>query len=243
MFFRYFKKLAAGVKTKTLSRKCGFSKLTWNVDSSDRINIKRIMVFGDSNSFRPERSKTSWPELLEGRDPRHLNVFNESCDGRTTRYDIRECNGLSVIDKKLTAHAPLDYVVVMLGTNDVKSKYGPPSTAGIVNGMRQILDLVKTESREAKPILLTPPPIGNVISGELAGAQPRIPPIIAEYRLLAMSRDIRLIDIHSILEISMDLESDMVHLNTIGRQKVANAVWDNIQGENPHNEQAEVQSK
>ena len=87
------------------------------------------MVFGDSNAFRPGRSETSWPKLLEARDPRYLNIFNESCDGRTTRYDIGECNSINVIGKKLTSHSPLDYVVVMLGTNDVKNKYGPPSSA------------------------------------------------------------------------------------------------------------------
>ncbi|MDB4442849.1 GDSL-type esterase/lipase family protein, partial [bacterium] len=170
------------------------------------------MVFGDSNSFRPEQSETSWPKLLKDKDPHHLNVFNESYDGRTTRYDLGERNGLSVIGKKLTAQTPLDYVFVMLGTNDVKSKYGPPSTTEIVDGMRQILDIIETRGFGAKPILLTLPPIGNVISGDLAGAQFRIPPVVAEYRLLSINLDIRLIDIHSILDIRTDLESDMIHL-------------------------------
>ena len=188
------------------------------------LNIKRIMVFGDSNSFRPGASKTSWPELLEDKDPLHLNVFNESCDGRTTRYDIGELNGLSVIGKKLIAHAPLSYVVVMLGTNDVKNKYGPPSPAEIVEGMSQILETIKIYGGGAKPILLTPPPLGNVISGDLAGAQPRIPSVVVEYHRLSGNRNIQLIDIYSILEVSTDLESDMIHLNAVGRQKIANAV-------------------
>lgn len=231
MFFRYFKKLAAGIKTKTYSRKYGFSKLTWNIDSTDRTDINRIMVFGDSNSFRPEPSKRSWPKLLEDKVPLHLNVFNESCDGRTTRYDMGERNSINVIGKKLTSHTPLDYVVVMLGTNDVKNKYGPPSPTEIAEGMRQLIEIIENHGGCAKLILLTPPPLGNVTSGDLAGAKLRIPPVVAEYRLLSMNRDIRLIDIHSILEISTDLESDMVHLNAVGRRKVANAVWDGLQEE------------
>ena len=97
------------------------------------------MVFGDSNSFRPERGKTSWPKLLKDKDPLHLNVLNESCDGRTTRYDRGELNSLGVIGNKLTAHTPLDNVVVMLGTNDVKIKYGPPSPVEIAEGMMGII--------------------------------------------------------------------------------------------------------
>jgi lysophospholipase L1-like esterase len=186
------------------------------------------MVFGDSNSFRPGHSKAPWPELLEEKNPLQLNVFNESCDGRTNRYDIGELNGLSVIGKKLIAHAPLSYVVVMLGTNDVKNKYGPPSPSEIAEGMSQILEIIKIHGGGAKPILLTPPPLGNVISGELAGAQPRIPPVIAEYRLMAMNRNIRLIDIYSIMDINTDLEPDMIHLNALGRQKIADAVSANL---------------
>ena len=196
------------------------------------MNTKRIMVFGDSNAFRPGDGKTSWPKLLEDKDPFHLNVFNESCDGRTTRYDSGECNGLSVIGKKLTEHPPFDYVVVMLGTNDVKTKYGPQSPAEIAEGMSRILDIIENHGRGAEPILLTPPPLGNVTSGELAGAQSRIPPVGVEYRFMAMNRGIRLIDIYSILEIRTDLESDMIHLNAIGRGIVANVVWNELQGVN-----------
>jgi hypothetical protein len=36
-----------------------------NIVRTDRTDIKRIMVYGDFNSFRPERGRTSWPKLLE----------------------------------------------------------------------------------------------------------------------------------------------------------------------------------
>jgi lysophospholipase L1-like esterase len=233
MAFHVFKRLTAALRTKTTDRNYDHSGSKWSFSSPDTGKLKRIMVFGDSNAFRPGRSKTSWPKLLEDQDPLHLKIFNESCDGRTTRYDIEEFNGLSVIGKKLTAHSPLNYVVVMLGTNDVKTKYGPPSVAEIVDGMRQILDVIDVHSGGAKSILLTPPPLGNVTSGNLAGAQSRILPVAAEYRSLAISRDIRLVDTHAILDSSTDLESDMIHLDAVGRQKVASAVWSNLQDLTP----------
>jgi len=191
------------------------------------------MVFGDSNAYRPGSSKKSWPKLLEAKDPLHLIVLNESCDGRTTRYDIGECNGLSVIAEKLIAHEPLDYVVVVLGTNDVKNKYGPPSPAEIAEGMSRILEIIENHAGGAKPILLTPPPLGNVNSGELAGAQPRIPSVAVEYRRLSRNLNVQMIDIYSILEINTDFESDMIHLNAVGRKKIAKAVWADLQEINP----------
>jgi len=190
---------------------------------------KRIMVFGDSNAFRPDGGNTCWAALLEDRDPVHLCVFNESCDGRTTQYDTGERNGLSVIGDKLTLHAPLDYIIIMLGTNDVKSQYGPPSAADVADGIRQILDLIDAQSGGARPILMTPPLLGNVTSGDLAGTQSQISSVAVEYRLLAMNRDICLIDIHAILDSRTDLEPDKIHLNAAGRQKVDDAVWANLQ--------------
>lgn len=233
MFFRFLEKLAAGVKAKPYSCNHGSNKFKWQITKTDQTNIKRIMVFGDSYAYRPANSKNSWPNLLEAKDSLHFNVFNESCDGRTTRYDIGECNGLSVIAEKLAAYEPLDYVVVLLGTNDVKNKYGPPNPAEIAEGMRRIFEIIEKHSDDVKPILLTPPPIGNVNTGDLAGAQPRIPPVAVEYRQLSKNRNIRLIDIYSILDVSIDLESDMIHLNALGRNKVANAVWAKIQEVNP----------
>ncbi len=233
MVFRRFKKLTAALKTKASSRNYDGSVSTWAQSSTDSGSLKRIMVFGDSNAFRPDNNNTCWPSLLENKDPLHLKVFNESCDGRTTRYDIGEFNGLRVIASTLAAHAPLDYVVVMLGTNDVKSKYGPPSVADIVSGMGQILHVIDLHGGCAKPILLTPPPLGNVTSGELASAQSRIPPVAAEYRSLAINRDIRIVDIHTILDVVTDLESDKIHLNASGRQNVADAVWTNLQEMTP----------
>ena len=233
MFFQAFKRLTAALKTKASSRDYDRSGSTWTDSSTDRGSLKRIMVFGDSNTFRPVGSNTRWPLLLETKDSVHLNVFNESCDGRTTKYDIGECNGLSIIGSKLKSYAPLDYVIVMRGTNDVKSEYGPPSTAESVDGMRQILNLIDVQSGGAKPILLTPPPLGNVTSGDLAGSQSRLPPIAAKHRLLAMKRDIQLVDIHKIIDITTDLESDMIHLNAAGRQKVADSVWTNLQNLTP----------
>ena len=190
---------------------------------------KRVMVFGDSNAFCPDGNNTCWPALLENKDSLRLNVINESYNGRTTCYDSGERNGLSIIGRKIRRHAPLDYVIVMLGTNDVKKKYGPPGAAEIAYGMRRILDSISVHGGGAEPIFLTPPPMGEVLAGDLADGHLRIPPVAAEYRLLARTRDIRLIDLHAILDTYTNLESDIIHLNAVGRQKVADAVWDNLQ--------------
>lgn len=118
----------------------------------------------------------------------------------------------------------------MLGTNDVKTKYGPPRTTEIGYGLRLIFAVINIQGGGAKAILVTSPPLGNVTSGELASAQWRIPPLVAEYRLLATNCDVPLVGVNAIMDSNTDLKPDKMHLNPAGRQKVADAIWASLQG-------------
>ena len=188
------------------------------------------MVFGDSNAYRPGNTEDCWPSMLQHEGRNNLWVINESCDGRTTQYDTGECNGLKVVEKKIRNAWPLEYVLVALGTNDVKDKYGPPGATEVVAGIAKIITIIKTTNGGAKPILLTPPPLGNVICGELAGAQDRIPPVVAEYHRYANTQNIPIVDLYSTIYRDGDLEPDFTHLNHVGRRKVANIVCGNLRG-------------
>ncbi len=92
MVYKGFKNISTIIRTKS------FRKYTSNssndVASIDQrvVTPKRIMVFGDSNTFLPEGSNIRWPTLLKDRDPAQLDTINEGFNGRTTKYDLGECN-------------------------------------------------------------------------------------------------------------------------------------------------------
>ena len=194
------------------------------------IDRMRLMIFGDSNAYRPENSKNSWPAMLQRKSGNTLRVINESCDGRTTQFDSGECNGLGVIENKLRNAKPLQYLLIALGTNDVKDQYGPPDAASVVEGLENIINTVHKVDASIIPILLTPPPLGHVTTGDLIGAGKRLPLLAAEYRRYAARHNIRLIDLCAAIDAKGDLEPDCVHLNPVGRKKVANIVWANLKG-------------
>ena len=226
--FQCFKKLAAGVETKTFKKIDGHSELTLSVASTNRSNTKRILVFGDSNSFRPDGAEKSWPSILQNKNRSYLRVFNESCDGRTIGHDTGQYNGIAHILHRLNAYKSLDYIIFMLGTNDLKIKYGPATPQKIIRDMRNLIIAVASHGGDIKPILLTPPPMGVVTSGQLANAHSRVKQLAAEYRKLAFELGIPLVDIYSNLHITTDLEDDMIHINSKGRRKIADAVWSEI---------------
>ena len=96
-----------------------------------------ILVFGDSNTHGTvaltsldtrERHPPGarWPDVMAARLGR--TVIAEGQPGRTTVHDDPmegpHKNGLTVLPSLLESHRPLDLVVVMLGTNDCKARFG-----------------------------------------------------------------------------------------------------------------------
>lgn len=98
--------------------------------------MKNILCFGDSNTHgsNPVHGgrwpyHQRWTGLLQqslGRDGYY--VIEEGLGGRTTVFDDpaggEGRSGLQLLIPILNTHAPLDLVLIMLGTNDAKRRFG-----------------------------------------------------------------------------------------------------------------------
>lgn len=184
---------------------------------------RKLLVFGDSNSSRPNK-KACWPALAGKNLRSRFKIINDSIDGRTTMYDDGSRNGFLSLNKKLKSYTPLEYIVIMLGTNDIKIRYGPPNINDIIDNFGQMLNFIYATSKKTKTILVLPPPIGDKASGDFRGAFRRIIQLSAAMSSLAQERGIHAIDVYSILNLNTDMENDLIHLNRLGREKVANSV-------------------
>ena len=97
----------------------------------------RILIYGDSNSWgflddgQGLRYDKRWPmrmkERLATNSQSDISVIEECLPGRTTAYpdplEGPEYNGLPFLKPALLSHAPLDVVLIMLGTNDMKARF------------------------------------------------------------------------------------------------------------------------
>lgn len=97
--------------------------------------MKRVMIYGDSNSWgypadgSGVRMVARWPVVML-RHMSDVELIEENLPGRTTVHDDAEHmgetnNGLRYIEVALRSHAPLDAVVILLGTNDLKARFQP----------------------------------------------------------------------------------------------------------------------
>lgn len=93
-----------------------------------------ILCYGDSNTWGwdPVRKgrfarDVRWPGVLRAALGRGHEVVEEGLNGRTTLRDDPTAdgkNGRTYLQPCLETHAPLDLVVLMLGTNDLKARFG-----------------------------------------------------------------------------------------------------------------------
>ena len=140
--------------------------------------MKTILCFGDSNTWGCNPlggrfdHKTRWPMAMkillnEGcptNDP-DFWIIEEGQNGRTTcREDFvdGDRNGFRHIIPVLESHQPLDMVVVMLGTNDLKPRFSPVPL-DIALGVKKIVIAIQNSRTghnniAPKVLVICPPP-------------------------------------------------------------------------------------
>ncbi len=154
------------------------------------MNRKRILVFGDSNSwgFVPcaaselttrYDSSARWPGVVAARLGSTVEVVEEALSGRTTDLDDFQIdlpsahlrgatfNGAKLLPAILASHLPLDLVIIMLGTNDLKTRFNRSAhkvalaALGLVRLIEECEGGVATIYRAPKVLLIAPPPLGT----------------------------------------------------------------------------------
>ena len=113
--------------------------------------MKSILVYGDSlvwgrNAINRNRHeyKDRWPNVL-GASLENVKIWEAGLGGRTTDLDFPGLpgrNGLEHLPVALLQAAPLDLVILALGTNDLFAEAGrkPQDT---VNAMRSLVKVTK----------------------------------------------------------------------------------------------------
>ena len=134
---------------------------------------KRILCYGDSNTwgYIPTGGRydeeTRWPMRMARLLGEDYAVVEEGFNGRTCVLDDPTeggfKSGVAYLPPILMSHNPLDAVLVMLGTNDTKRRFGlTPMT--ISQGMMQLvrtakLYAVNDAGQSARVVIVAPPAI------------------------------------------------------------------------------------
>ena len=111
-----------------------------------------ILCFGDSNTFGTNPSggrwdlHERWPSVLQDELGTNYRVIEEGLGGRiTVMEDALEGDkcGKRHLPVLLRSHRPLDLVIIMLGTNDMKHRFNM-LPVDIAKGAAQLGEIVKS---------------------------------------------------------------------------------------------------
>lgn len=128
--------------------------------------MKNILCFGDSNTYGliPDGSgrydfTVRYPGVLQAILGDHYHIIEEGCPGRTTIFEdtLRPyTQGLDYITACIKSHTPLEYILIMLGTNDCKSVFGAGSRE-IAGGISTIVERIQNSIAPSPNILIISP--------------------------------------------------------------------------------------
>ena len=144
--------------------------------------MKQILCYGDSNTwgniagtFDPKRIihgryewGVRWTSILQELLGSDYHVIEAGLNGRTTDLDETHVhrpsrNGLATLPGIMDMHYPLDWVILMLGTNDLKIQF-KSSAEWIVSRLRQLIETIRNspfgrKDTAPKVLLMAPAPI------------------------------------------------------------------------------------
>ena len=141
--------------------------------------MKTILCYGDSNTwgfnyqggrFPPEER---WPDVMQRELGEDFYVVAEGLNGRTAGHDDPDddCseakNGRRFLIPCLRSHFPLDLVILMLGTNDLKVRFFT-TVDKVAEDVGTLAGMARTELRdlqgyEPEILLVAPMAIGDGI--------------------------------------------------------------------------------
>ena len=133
--------------------------------------MKTVLCYGDSNTwgYNPvtggrHNYEDRWTTILQEKLGSDYLIIPEGLNGRTTVWDDPielNKNGAAYLPPCLESHKPLDLVIIMLGTNDLKLRFSLPA-CDIAAGAGVLIDIVKKSEcgpmGKAPEILLLIPP-------------------------------------------------------------------------------------
>lgn len=201
--------------------------------------MKTILCYGDSNTwgYNPADQgryplEQRWVSVLAIELGAEYHLIAEGLNGRTTVWpdpvEGEYKSGKSYLLPCLESHHPLDLVVLMLGTNDLKHRFGQ-SAWDIAHGAGALVELILRsdfgrDGRAPQVLLVAPPPTcvaGTLFAEFFAGADETSRDLAWHYRLVAEELACHFLDAGAVIVSS---KLDGIHFDAGELPKLAGAV-------------------
>lgn len=197
-----------------------------------------VLCYGDSNTYgrdavtkgRLERN-IRWPGVLQQLLGEEYYVIEEGLNGRTTVWDdpVRghnKRNGSLYLLPCLESHSPVDMVILMLGTNDCKTRYCV-TPYDIGQSLGYLVEIIQKSNcgRNGSPsiLILAPPPLGKLTeyAETFSGGVEKSRGLVKHYKSIAEQYGCSFFDTSTVIHSST---LDGLHIDPEDHKKLAETV-------------------
>lgn len=208
---------------------------------------RTVMCFGDSNThgtmalrypmdIRRFARDVRWPGQMAAALGADWHVVEEGLPSRTTVHDDpvegHHKNGVRVLPALLETHRPLDLVIVMLGTNDLKMRYSVPAmdiAISVEQHLRTIAGSISGPDLTApKALLVAPVPIieTGFFAEMFAGGSEKSKALAGYYEKMAERHGAAFLDAGTVTQVD---PVDGIHLTAEGHAALGAAMAAKVQ--------------
>jgi len=203
----------------------------------------RILCYGDSNTWGWNPSTKEryhederWTGVLKKELGNEYIIIEEGLNGRTTVWDDPiegYRNGKEYLIPCLETHKPLDFVIILLGTNDLKRRFCL-SAYDIAQGAGVLIDIVNKSNagrneNPPKAMLIAPPSLGKLTeySEMFNGGQDKSRDFFKYFREVAKDYSCEYLDASTIVKSS---NIDGIHLDKEQHKLLGKAIAHVVKG-------------
>jgi lysophospholipase L1-like esterase len=215
--------------------------------------MKTVLCYGDSNTFgwnpisfdpldtpvvlgqhRFDENKR-WTGIMSSELGNGYHIIEEGLPGRTTVWDDsvegEDKNGKKYLLPCLLSHAPIDLVLLMLGTNDLKMRFSV-TAYDIAMSIGVLIGIIKgsgtnMEGKSPEILVISPPPLGKLSEfGEfLTGGTEKSKKLANYYQRISKQLGCVFMDAGKVIKSS---PIDGVHFEEAEHAKLGRALADKV---------------
>ena len=207
--------------------------------------MKNVLCFGDSNTWG-YNSETKdrfpadirWTGILSQKLGVEYHIIEEGLNGRTTVWDdpiIGYKNGKEYLIPTLASHRPIDLVIIMLGTNDMKKRFCLPAS-DIAAGAGMLVEIVQKSNagyngKPPKVLLISPIHIGDIQKSEFADTFDTNNVVSISEKLAYYFKNISINLVCEFMDaasIATPNSLDAIHLDAVGHKKLGEEIVEKV---------------
>jgi len=195
--------------------------------------MKTVLCFGDSNTWGANPAdgerhayEDRWPIVLQNELGEDYLIIAEGLNGRTATFDDPvegDKNGKRHLPMILESHAPLDLVIIMLGTNDLKARFSAPAV-DIAAGVGGLVDIVRSSGSgpgAGEPqLLILVPGVTERLSGfaeMFAGGAEKSREFARVFAAMCQERNVPFANVNDVVRYS---QADGIHLDAEAQREL-----------------------